>query len=203
MPGVTIREKAMIGNQIGAIVLAGGQSSRMGREKGLVPLDGKPMIQWVLDAVHPLVSDIIIVANDAAYARFGYRVVGDDFSEIGPVGGLCTGLRNIRTDINFVLSCDIPLISTALLAHLLAKLGDETAIAAQTKDRKHPLVSIYRRECLSDLVENVAVGQLRMDVALAAAGGCYYTFPGSMRNFDPDTLRNFNTPEDIVEFEGK
>ncbi len=172
----------------------------MGKEKGLVPFRGKPMVQWVIEAVLPLVSDIVVVANDPGYDRFGYRVVGDDFPEAGPVGGLCTGLRNIRTPINFVLSCDIPLISTDLLRHLLEQMGDEPAIAAQTEGRRQPLVSIYRRECLPEIIENLAVGKLRMDVALAAAGGGYCTFPGSMRGFDPDCLRNFNSPEDIASY---
>lgn len=186
---------------VGGIVLAGGQSSRMGREKGLVPLCGKPMVQWVLDALHPLVSDLIIVANDPGYETFGYRVVADDFKEMGPVGGLCTGLRASRAAINFVLGCDMPLITTSLLAYLLDQLGEETAIAAQAAGRKQPLVSIYRKEMLPEIVENITVGRLRMDSALAVAGGLFHTLPGTFADFDPDCLRNFNTPEDIADFD--
>ena len=192
----------MIGkDKIGGIVLAGGQSSRMGREKGLVPFCGKAMVQWVLEALHPLVSDLVIVANDSGYETFGYRVVADDFKEMGPVGGLCTGLRASRSEINFVVGCDMPLITTSLLQHLLDQLGDETAIAAQTAGRKQPLVSIYRKEMLPEIVENITVGRLRMDSALAVAGGLFHTFPGTMPDFDPDSLRNFNTPEDIAEYD--
>jgi molybdopterin-guanine dinucleotide biosynthesis protein A len=186
---------------VGGIVLAGGLSSRMGREKGLVPFCGKPMIAWVLAALHPLVSDLVVVANDPAYAAFGYRVVADDFKEMGPVGGLCTGLRNVRTEVNIVLACDMPCITTDLLQHLLDQLGDAPAIAAQTAQRKQPLVGIYRRECLPAVVENLSVGRLRMDLALTAAGGSFYTFPGSMQGFDATSLRNFNTPEDIADYD--
>jgi molybdenum cofactor guanylyltransferase len=185
-------------NSIGGIVLAGGLSSRMGTEKGMVQFCGKPLVQWVLDALQPLVSDLVIVANDPVYAQLGHRVVKDDFKEVGPVGGLCTGLRHIHTEASFVLSCDIPLITSDLLRFLLVQLGDASAIAAQTLERRQPLVSVYRKSCLADLIENVAVGRLRMDSALAAAGGGYFTFPGRFEGFDPDCLRNFNSPEDIA-----
>ena len=187
--------------KIGAIVLAGGQSSRMGSEKGLVPFCGKPMVQWVLEALHPLVSDMVIVANDPGYQMFGYRVVPDDFKEMGPVAGLCTGLRASRCEINFVLGCDMPLISSSLLQYLLDQLGDETALAAQTLSRKQPMVSIYRKAVLPEIVENITVGRLRMDSALAAAGGLYHTLPGALSDFDPDCLRNFNSPADIAEYD--
>jgi molybdenum cofactor guanylyltransferase len=190
-------------NNIGGIVLAGGLSSRMQTEKGMVQFCEKPMVQWVLDALQPLVSELVIVANNPVYAQLGYRVVKDDFKEVGPVGGLCTGLRNIRTEVNFVLSCDIPLITSDLLRHLLGQLGDASAIAAQTVERKQPLVSVYRKSCLADLLENVAGGRLRMDTALASAGGRYFTFPGSFGGFDPKCLRNFNSPEDVASFDCK
>ncbi len=188
-------------DKVGGIILAGGQSSRMGREKGLVEFCGKPMIQWVLDALIPVVSDLVIVANDPSYQMFGYRVISDDFKEMGPVGGLCTGLRASRAEVNIVVGCDMPLLTTNLLQHLLDQLGDETAIAAQTNGRKQPLVSIFRKEMLPEIVENITVGRLRMDSALAVAGGLFHTLPGTMPDFDPESLRNFNTPEDIADFD--
>jgi molybdopterin-guanine dinucleotide biosynthesis protein A len=187
-------------SDVGAIILAGGQSSRMGHEKGLVSFCGKPMIQWVLEAVGPLAHEILVVANHAGYAEFGYAVAKDDFKELGPLGGLCTGLKRMKSPINFVLGCDMPCLSTDLLQELRDALGEGAAVAAQTQERKQPMVSIYRKACLPILLEQLIAGRLRMDGALSAAGGTYHTFPGAMTDFDPNCLRNFNSPADIADF---
>ncbi len=83
--------------QATGIILAGGKSSRMGEDKGLVLLNGKPMIQYVIEALKGVVSDIIIISNNASYNKFGIPVYPDIIKDKGPVGGIFTGLHHSKT----------------------------------------------------------------------------------------------------------
>lgn len=75
--------------QVGAIILAGGKSSRMGVDKGLMLLNEKPMVQHVIDAVKLVADEIIIVANNKEYKQFGYTVISDEIENAGPLAGIC------------------------------------------------------------------------------------------------------------------
>ena len=79
-------------NAITGVILAGGKSSRMGFDKGLAILNGKPMIQYVIDVFEKLGLDIIIISNSPGYETFGYPIYNDLIPEKGPVGGIYTCL---------------------------------------------------------------------------------------------------------------
>lgn len=180
----------------GAIILAGGRSSRMGSEKGLVELCGKPMVMHVADAVRPLVGELIVVANHPGYAALGLRAVPDDHGAIGPVGGLATGLRHAAAEACFVLGCDVPLVGTALLHGLQQQLGQAGAVAVTHAGRRHPLVSLFRRDALPVVLGQVAAGRLRFEAAILAVGGFFWD-PVDWPGFDPACLRNFNTMAEV------
>ena len=107
--------------QATGIILAGGKSSRMGEDKGLVLLNGKPMIQYVIEALKEVVSDIIIISNNASYNKFRVPVYSDIIKDKGPVGGIYTGLYHSTTELNFCISCDVPMISSDFIFWLLNK----------------------------------------------------------------------------------
>ena len=107
--------------QATGIILAGGKSSRMGEDKGLVLLNGKPMIQYVIEALKEVVSDIIIISNNASYNKFRIPVYADLIKDKGPVGGIYTGLYHSTTELNFCISCDVPMISSDFILWLLNK----------------------------------------------------------------------------------
>src|SRR4051794_6346321 len=111
---------------VSGIVLAGGQGRRMGGvDKGLQPLRGKPMVEWVLERLSPQVGEIIINANQnaATYARFGHRVVGDEVSGFaGPLAGLHAGLKASRHAMAVTVPCDSPFLPADLVARLQKEL---------------------------------------------------------------------------------
>ncbi|MCL4167425.1 UNVERIFIED_CONTAM: hypothetical protein GTU68_012318, partial [Idotea baltica] len=104
---------------ITGIILAGGKSSRMGTDKGFLFLNNKPFVQYSIDALMPLVSEIIIVSDNPDYDVFGFKRINDSTKNAGPVAGICSGLEASSTDYNLILSCDIPLISSQILERLI------------------------------------------------------------------------------------
>ena len=83
-----------------AIILSGGKSTRMGQDKGLMEIKGKPMIQYVIDNITPVCSQIIISANQDEYKKFGYPVINDNIMDTGPAGGIGSSLPLSSNDKN-------------------------------------------------------------------------------------------------------
>ena len=130
---------------ITGIILAGGKSSRMGQDKGFLKLKGKTFMSYIIRALKPVVSDIIIVSNNSDYDAFKLKRVEDVMEDSGPLAGLYSGLLNSETENNIVLSCDVPLINTAVLNKLIEGFGDETeAIQIESMGKTMPLVAIYK-----------------------------------------------------------
>ncbi len=131
-----------------AIILAGGNSSRMGEDKGLMLIDGKPMIQHVIDTVKGVVENVIIITNNSAYEKFGFLVIPDEIKGKGPLGGIYTGLLHSTTQLNLVLSCDIPYVNASLL-NLLVSHSEGSDITIVKKDEvTHQLMGVFSKKCL-------------------------------------------------------
>ena len=102
------------------IILAGGKSSRMGTDKGLVLMNEIPMIERVIKTVKKAgLSEIIIVSNNTEYKQFGLPVFPDVIPDKGPLGGIYTGLLKSSTVKNLILSCDVPFINETVLKLLI------------------------------------------------------------------------------------
>ena len=134
---------------ITGIILAGGKSSRMGSDKGFLMLNSKAFVQYSIDALKPLVSEIIIVSDNPNYDNFGLKRVNDIIKEAGPVSGICSGLEASKSDYNLILSCDIPLITTAVLKKLIdAKDDTSEIIQIETNGKTIPLIALYKKDVI-------------------------------------------------------
>lgn len=132
------------------ILLAGGKSTRMGQDKGLLELEGKPMIQHVIDRAKTLQLPILIVANNTEYAQFGLPVFADEIENKGPLGGIYTGLLHSSTALNLVISCDAPYVSLELMKHLLETAQENRMeITVPKYGQLHPLIAVYHRNVLN------------------------------------------------------
>jgi molybdopterin-guanine dinucleotide biosynthesis protein A len=152
---------------ITGIVLAGGKSSRMGSDKGLINIDNKTFVENVIAAMKPLVNYIIIVSNNTEYDQFGYYRVEDEIKDSGPLAGLYSGLKQSNTKYNLVLSCDIPMIKTKILEKLIEadyKNYEVTQIESQNKTM--PLIAIYQKQCMHKCLELLQQDERRLRVAV-------------------------------------
>ncbi|WP_051286552.1 molybdenum cofactor guanylyltransferase [Salinimicrobium terrae] len=183
---------------IEAFVLAGGKSSRMGTDKGLVQLNGKPMISYVLKALEETELPVKIIANNPEYEKFGLPVCNDLVKEKGPMGGLLTALNNTDAEVVLLISCDIPFITSEAIKLLLRAADEEHITAALVKDRINPLFAAYPVH-LKKIVKNlIASEELKMtDFILKNPP----TLLPSVAKEMPWCFRNINNKQELKEAE--
>ncbi len=186
------------GLEIAIFVLAGGRSSRMGRDKGTVLLKGKPMITHVLGTLRELKLPISIIANDPSYEHFGYPVYQDVVKEKGPMGGLLTAFENTTADVVFLVSCDMPFVTKNAAEKLLKAVDEEEIVAALAGERIHPLFALYPVELKKTVKDLISKGNLKMtDFILKNK---HTLVPSGFRKTD-GVFRNINTPQELNEAE--
>ncbi len=134
---------------VGGIILAGGKSSRMGTDKGLMTFQGKRLVEYAIELLQPFCSEIIISTNQAGYEGFGFKTVSDVYRDCGPVGGLHAALSESNYDYNLIVSCDVPFVEPDLLHIVLAETEGFDAVVPVHRGGIEPLVAVYRKEMAS------------------------------------------------------
>jgi molybdenum cofactor guanylyltransferase len=184
-----------------AIVLAGGQSSRMGRPKALLPFDDVPLIAHIIATLRPLFAEIVVVgAPGQELPPLDVVLVRDDVAYQGPVAGIFHGLTAATREIAFVTTCDAPLLNTSLITHLVSRASDHDVVVPWWEGRYQPLSAVYRRGVRPLLEAQLARGELR-PVFLFDRVRTLRIDEDEIRRFDPDgsTFFNINTPEDYAD----
>ena len=180
------------------IILAGGKSSRMGEDKGLVLLKGKPMIQYVIEALKEVVSEISIISNNESYHKFGVPVYSDIIKEKGPVGGIYTGLYHSTTELNFCISCDVPMISSDFIFWLLNRSGNAFVTLPMYKDKVHQMIGVYSKQVLSNFQESVEKENLKLSQVNNDMGCEIIDIEKEYANFDELIFSNINTKNELI-----
>ena len=181
-------------NNITGIILAGGKSTRMGTDKGLLKIENKTFVACVIDAVKPLVDDIIIVSDNPDYDQFGFKRIDDIIKEAGPVAGLYAGLKHSKTDDNLVLSCDVPMISTEVLGQLLKpEFYSYEVVQIRSKGKTMPLIARYKKDCLTTCYNLLMQGERRLRLAVSQ----FNTKSVLIDEKHSDVVKNVNTKEDL------
>lgn len=186
--------------RIEAFILAGGKSSRMGRDKGLVLLKGRPMISYVLEALGKVKLPIKIIANDASYKSFGLPVVGDVVNEKGPMGGLHTAFQHTQADVAFLISCDMPLISVEAVENLIAEANKVHIVAASVENKVNPLFALYPVGLKALVEENIFSDQLKMTELILTNT---HTLVPSIAERMPWCFQNINNKIELKKIEEK
>ncbi|WP_262507356.1 molybdenum cofactor guanylyltransferase [Salegentibacter salegens] len=145
-----------------AFVLAGGKSSRMGRDKGLVSLNEEPMILHVLRELEFLKIPTKIIANNSAYKKFNLPIYNDVIPEKGPMGGLLTAMENTKAEMVLLLACDMPFITASAIEKLLNNSDNEQITASMFNQKINPLFSIYPVILKENIKKSIALGNLKM-----------------------------------------
>lgn len=184
---------------ISGIVLAGGQSQRMGTDKALLELEGKPLIGWVLERLQQLSDDLLIVVRDTtAYAHLGVRLVTDVYPRQGALVGLHAGLLAARHPLALAVACDMPFLDLRLLRYMVVVGRGHDAVIPRIGGYPEPLHALYRvRRCLPAIEQALDSGQFKMTSFLPGVR-VRYVEEQEIDLFDPQRLSffNVNTPED-------
>ena len=142
------------GFSVTTVILAGGQGSRMGGDKALRDLRGLPLIEWVIGAIMPQGTEILISANDnqAALSDFGYPVISDYLpGYAGPLAGLQAAMLHASGEWVASVPCDTPFLPDDLIARLLAAAASAEAAVAVVNGRRQPAIAVYRKSVLPKL----------------------------------------------------
>lgn len=180
-------------------VQAGGRSSRMGTDKGLVELDGKPLAGHVIDRLSDLAGEVIITTNNPeSYARFGCRLVADAEPGAGSLAGLLTALAGAWGDPVLVVACDMPFASRRLAAHMLALIASAEAVVPRPGDAFEPMFAVYRRSCLPAIRRALDGGDRRL-ISFFDEVLLHVVEADQARSIEPDPYAffNVNSPADL------
>jgi molybdenum cofactor guanylyltransferase len=181
------------------IVLAGGQGRRMGGvDKGLVELDGRPMVAHVIARLGAQVGPMLVNANQnmERYAALGHPVVPDAVGGFaGPLAGLHAGLVHTRTTYAMTVPCDSPFLPEDLVARLSAGLeGNDAQLAvARTFDQPHPVFALVRADVLPHLAAFLSGGGRKIDAWYATLRVVEVPFDDCA-----DAFRNINTRDELA-----
>lgn len=174
-------------------ILAGGKSTRMGQDKGLMKFQGKAMIEHVMNTAMEISEAMSIITHNDKYAQFGKPVISDTVLAKGPIGGIYTGLLCSTANTNLFLSCDIPFLSIGVLERLFELHQKSAATVAQYYDQVHPLIGIYSKACLPIVENAVRENRLKLQDLLAELNAKKVI----MNDFLPENFRNINSLSDL------
>ena len=180
-------------------IQAGGQSQRMGRDKALVQLAGKPIIEYVLERIEGLGNEILITTNNPeAYAYLGIRMESDSVPGASSLAGLQTALSASRYSHTLVLACDMPFVSRPLLEFMIERIPSADIIVPQRQGFFEPMHAIYSQICLSPIEDALRMGDTRV-ISFYDQVQVRTIFESELTRLDPQGMSffNINTPEDL------
>jgi len=189
----------LLPTQTSWVILAGGQASRMGgKDKGLVELNGSPLIQYVIDKLSQQDVSITINANRNldSYQAFA-PVVSDSFPDYpGPLGGIHAGLKNATTDWVGFVPCDSPQISDDLVQRFCAAVKEDSDIlVAHDGEFKQPVFTLFHKRVLPKLETFLERGDRKIILLYKECVTEYVDFSDA-----PNCFVNLNTPEELTQF---
>lgn len=182
-------------------IIAGGKSSRMGTDKAFIELDGKLLIEHVIERTANLgQSETILITNKpSSYACFGLPMYSDVYPEKGSLGGIYTAIEKSAVPHTLVVACDMPFLNQALLRTMIAEIRDTIDIVVPRVDGyPQGLHAIYSKTCLAPIKEQLMADRLKV-IGFYDKMHVRYLDEFDYETLDPDgtSFMNINTPEDL------
>jgi molybdenum cofactor guanylyltransferase len=180
-----------------AVILAGGKSSRMGRDKSLLPLDGTPLIRRIYEQLAHRFDEILISTNEPEkHAFLGAPTVPDVVPGKGPLMGIASAVEAARHDRVFVTACDIPVVELDTVARLLVLAEDRDCVIPMSSAGHEPLFAVYRKSAVSAMYDALEAGERRISAIFPRVRARFCDLGAAL------WYRNLNTQEDVAAFLG-
>ena len=198
------------------IILCGGQSRRMGRDKGSLIIKDKPMIKYILSTLNNEIDEVIIVLNDVEridkYKKFidskdynyTLKFAEDKIKNKGPISGILTGLENISTDYAIVFPCDNPFVTKNTIQTLFNEIGENVQAVVPYHDEKNklktsePLHSIYNKNIIPTIKDLISKDSLHIKGVIEKIETKFVLIDN--KKILKKEFRNLNRPEDLKIF---
>lgn len=180
------------------VVLAGGRSNRMGRDKALIEVDGRTLLEHAIERLRAHTREILVIGDPAKYGMYWDHVIADDILERGPLGGITTALKHARYVRLIVTACDMPALNDRLVVRLKQAMdmgGD--VVVPRHGDSIEPLAAAYHRRCIEPFMASIAHGALRMTDALKKVDTRSLDVTPGEQGWAADMFRNLNSPTDL------
>lgn len=182
-----------------AFVLAGGKSTRMGRDKAELSFHGETLLETALRAARGVTADVRVVGSPRLYAKYG-ATINDIFANCGPLGGIHAALSHAKTQFSLILAVDTPFLSPGLLVHLARRaLAERAAVTApEINGYPQPLCAIYSRDFAPIAERALRAGQYKI-VPLFPRSQTVLIQEAELKKFafNAEMFENLNTPEDF------
>jgi molybdopterin-guanine dinucleotide biosynthesis protein A len=178
------------------LVLAGGESRRMGRTKAWLEVGETTLVRWVAERLGPAFTEVVVsfAQPEQVQELLPYRLVFDRKPAAGPLAGLEAGLAGARNDVVFALACDMPYVTREVAEMAVAASHACEAAIPRIDGRPEPACAAYRRSALAAITDALDAGRYR------AADLAEHLDVTWLEGLDPDLFRSLNTPEDYERF---
>jgi molybdenum cofactor guanylyltransferase len=188
-------------SDICGVILAGGKSSRYGRNKALVEIDGVPLIERIISVLKDLFQRVILITNTPKeFARFRLPMEEDLIKGLGPLGGIYTALHSIPEEYGFFVACDMPFLNAQLITHMIDIREQYDVVAPKIDWKIEALHTLYRKTCLGE-IENMIRNHQYQVIRFFDRVSVRYMDESEVRELDPslNSFFNINRPEDLEE----
>lgn len=190
---------ASVQQRITGVILAGGKSSRMGRNKALMTLGGQRLIDRVVKTMRAVFTDLLLVTNSPdVYADIGLPMVGDVMPDKGSLGGIYSAIYHVTTPYCLVVACDMPFLNAAVLQYLVDHIADNDVVVPEIDGEMQPLHAVYGKACLPPITQRLERNRLKVvgffpDVRVRTVTA------SELEPIDPEllTFQNLNTLEEF------
>jgi len=184
---------------ITAFILAGGKSTRMGRDKGFVEFQGRTLLDHSLELARGVATEVLIVGDRDKFSAFA-SVVEDVFPDCGPLGGIHAALQTSRSALNLVIAVDLPFVEFRFLEYLLEQARATTALVTvpRVAGGWQPLCAVYRREFANWAEHALQRGRNKIDSLFSEVETRVLAEDElTQSGFSSKMFQNLNTPEDL------
>jgi len=184
-------------NQITGIILAGGESSRMGQNKALVLWKGRSLLDWVKLAISPICSQVLISSNAAPELFYDSKLIADRYNNIGPIAGIESGLFHADTPHCLIVSCDTPMLSTSMFKYLIDHHEDFDISLAAHDGINEPMIGVYNKSVHTLIRQSIENKNYKPPAIIRQTKWQEVNIHPDLHFYTPDMFKNMNRPEDL------
>lgn len=184
--------------QVTGVILAGGKSRRMGRDKAFLPFGNGVLIERVIEVVSQVTDDVLLITNTPEpYQRLGLPMYADVIPDAGSLGGIYSGLVYAKRPYCMCLACDMPFVKPEFLRFLCGSTSDVDVVIPKNAVDFQPLCAVYAGACRTAIHQRISAGRLKItgffdEVRVRVIEG------EQLARYDPHDIMffNANTPEE-------
>jgi molybdopterin-guanine dinucleotide biosynthesis protein A len=187
--------------RVTGVIQAGGKSTRMGGEpKALLELGGRRIIERVLDAVRPVVEDVLIVTNTPdLYGFLGVPMVPDVYPDHGSLGGIFSGLAAAGGEAAFTVACDMPFLHPDVARLVVGRAGEGDVVIPRVGEQLETMHALYAKACLPHIEARLKAGRLKIVGFFDDVRVVEIPETDVARHRAPDVVfMNVNTPDELA-----